>query len=406
MPELDKPPGNGGAKRLRLLYLSNAFPPGVAGRFPGVNPAGHPQETRNVQALAKLAEISTVGLLPEETFGRLEPRDGSLGLEHELLLWERKPELWHRWRAWRQLRRFYLEKVARTGMPDALLVRNLTPVFNHFVKWLRRQRVRPLIVLVLADSSTLGKFVSLSRRIRYALKPMQPMDGRAILWYDACIAFGIGTRRYFEPRGIPWMWMPSAFNFPYDPPAADPDQGGPIEFGYFGSLAEHAAVLPMAHVFLNAKVPGRLHVCGYGRAADELQGLAARHPNLRFDGLLSQAGCLAWAQKVDVLINPRLNRWGLENSFPSKIFEYCVTGKAILSTRTGGVDQVLGEDGLYLDADDFERSLDQKLRELAALDRAELRRRGTAIRNRVLREFNWDAQAGRMIEFLTKSLRQ
>src|SRR5437667_1835956 len=48
--------------------------------------------------------------------------------------------------------------------------------------------------------------------------------------------------------------------------------------------------------------------------------------------------------------------------------------------RTGGVDEVLQEDGLYLDAEDFENSLCSKLREISAMPRAELQRRGTAIR--------------------------
>src|SRR5437899_4059714 len=94
-------------RRLRLLYLSNAFPPGVTGRFPSLNPAGHAGETRTAQALARRAEIVTVGLVPGEVFGQLEPRDGSIGVEHELILWDREPALWHRWRSWRRLRRYY-----------------------------------------------------------------------------------------------------------------------------------------------------------------------------------------------------------------------------------------------------------------------------------------------------------
>jgi len=109
--------------------------------------------------------------------------------------------------------------------------------------------------------------------------------------------------------------------------------------------------------------------------------------------------CMAWAQRVDVLINPRLLIW--ENSFPSKIFQYGITGKAILSTRIGGVDEVLGEHGIYFEADNLEESLRPKLREVADMDRVELRRRGTAIRNRILKDFNWDIQARRMVEFLT-----
>jgi glycosyltransferase involved in cell wall biosynthesis len=388
---------------LRLLYLSNAFPPGVTGRFPSLNPAGHATETRMAQALSRLAQVSTIGLLPGEVYGRLEPKDQSFGLEHELLLWDREPELWHRWLAWRELRRHYLSRTTRNGVPDALLVRNLSPVFNRFVTWLRRQDPRPPIVLILADSGTLGQHVKLSRRLRYALKPMQTLDDQAVQQYDACISFGNGTRRYFEPRGVPWLWMPSAFNFRYDPPPGASCQSGPIRFGYFGALAEHASVLPMVKVFLASQVPGTLHICGFGKLSDPLRKLAAQHPSVRFDGLLpTQADCLAWAQQVDVLINPRLPVWGLENSFPSKIFEFTMTGKAILTTRTGGVDEVLGPEAFYMETDNFEASLRESLRLLSASDRAELQRRGALIRQRILRDFNWDEQARRMVEFLAK----
>lgn len=393
-------------QRLRFLSLTNAFPPGVIGRFPSLcSHASHATETRMAQALSSQAIISTVGLLPASVWGQLEPRDESLGLEHELLLWERKPELWHRWKSWRELRHFYLEKCAKNGIPDAVLVRNLTVVFNYFACWLRQQHPRPLIVLVLADSASLGQRAPMTRKLRYLFKPMQTLENEAVGWYDACMAFGIGTRRYFEERGVPWMWMPSAFNFIYDPPPPDPTKRGPIQFGYFGGLSEESAALPMARAFLDAKVQGTLHICGFGPLTNEMNELARRHPNLRFDGLLpKQADCLAWAQKLDVLINPRLPLW--ENSFPSKVFEFGMTGKAILSTRIGGVDEVLKEEGFYFETDHFEDSLREQLRRVAATDRLELQRRGTAIRNRILQEFNWDEQARRMIQFvrgITKS---
>lgn len=389
----------------RLLYLCNAFPPGVSSRFPAVNPAGHATETRLAQALAKRVALSTVSLLPPAVWGKLEPRDDSLGVEHELLLWEREPALWHRWRAWRQLRQYYQAKAAGGLAPHAVMFRNVAPVYHHFARWLRRQTPRPLLVLQLADSGTLGQRVSASRRLRYRFKPMQTLDDEAILAYDACVSFAKGTEQYFAPRGVPWLWMPSAFNFRYDPPPPDPALTGPIGFGYFGALAEHAAVMPLARTFLNAGIPGTLHLCGFGKQAEDLNALAAANPALHFDGTLPrQSDCLAWAQKVDVLVNPRLPIWGLENSFPSKIFEFAMTGKAILTTRTGGVDEVLGKEAFYVETDDFEASLRARFREIAALDRRELQRRGQALRERVLEHYNWDEQARRMVEFLAAVL--
>jgi glycosyltransferase involved in cell wall biosynthesis len=351
------------------------------------------------QALARLAEVSSVGWLPAKVWGQLEPRDNSFGLEHDLLLWDLKPELWHRWRSWRHLRRFYLDKVNREGVPEVLLVSNILPVFNHFVRWLRKQPKRPLIVLFLADCGGLGRRDSYFRRLRYKFKPMQMLDNDAVFLYDASIALAIGTRRYFEPRGIPWLWMPSAFNFSYDPPVTNPTESGPIRFGYFGGLSTDSATIQMVRAFFDSGVSGSLHICGFGEKSEALKKLAKNHVNFHFDGTLPiTSDCMAWAQRVDVLINPRLPIW--ENSFPSKIFQYGITGKAILSTRIGGVDEVLGQNGIYFEAKNLEEALRQKLREVAAMDRAELQSRGTAIRKSILKDFNWDAQAHRMVEFL------
>jgi len=355
-----------------------------------------------VQALSAKVKISTIGLLPAKIWGHLDgQKDDSSGLDNDLLLWDRKPELWHRWRSWRKLRQFYLEKTRRDGGTDVLLVRNLQPVYNHFVKWLRQQPNRPLIVLLLGDSGGLGEKISLARRLRYKFKPMMMLDDESVLLYDACLVSGINAKRYFEPRGVPTLWVPCAFHCNYDPPPPAPGRPGPIQFGYFGALSEHSAILPLVHTFLTAGVPGTLHVCGHGPLAGELEQLTRRHPNFHFDGFLpKQSDCLAWAQKVDVLINVRLPLWGQDNSAPSKVFEYGVAGKAILSTRTAGMDRILGEEGIYIESDHFEDSLRQQLRAVSALERTELQRRAFIIRERMLKEFNWDEQARRIVEFL------
>ena len=356
------------------------------------------------QALSRLADVSSIGMMAREVYGKLEPRDDSIGIEHELLLWDRRPEIWHRWRSWRQLRNFYIERTKRQGPPDVILMKNLGPAYNRFVLWLRRQNPRPLIVWVLADSGWLGKKIPFSKRFRSMFKPMVTVDeNQAVPWFDACISFSLGTQKHFEPRGVPWLWMPSASNFHYEPTPADAGRAGPVSFGYFGTLSGHSHVLEMVQAFLGAGVPGPLRVCGYGNLAEKLKQLAARHRSFQFDGLLpKQSDCLPWAQQVDVLINPRPPAMGLENSFPSKIFEYAMAGRAILSSRTGGVDEVVGSEGFYIENDDFEGSLLQKLREIAGISRVELQRRGAAIRNRILAEYNWDAQARRMIDFLTE----
>ncbi|HEY1663612.1 MAG TPA: glycosyltransferase [Verrucomicrobiae bacterium] len=389
-------------ERLSLMYLGNAFPPSLGWVFRPDCLTSPVYEIAMTQAFAKRVDVSTVGLLNPKLFGHWDgSKDASSGLEHELVLWDKNPALWHRWRSWRDLRRYYLEKTQREGMPDIILARNLQHVFNRFAKWLRQQPDRPLIVLLLGDSGGLGEKIPWSRRFRYHFKPLQMLDEQSVLLYDACLVSSLKTKHYFESRGVPWMWMPCAFHSNYEPPPPRPDESGPIRFGYFGALSEHSAILPLVRTFLSAGVPGSLHVCGHGSMARELTRLAEQHPNFHFDGFLpTQADCLPWAQKVDVLINLRLPLWGLENSAPSKVFEYGIAGKAILSTRTASMDEVLGEEGIYIETENYEESLRQKFREISAMDRMELQRRAMIIRNRIVKEYNWDEQTRRIFEFM------
>jgi glycosyltransferase involved in cell wall biosynthesis len=385
-------------RRLRLLYLGNAFPPGWGGRL--VHNHIYSGEVFLIQKLSRFAEVSSVGLLLKDFWPkRFEPTDDSPGLEHELMLYD-FPGRWHRWISWRKLRRYYLEKVKKEGMPDVLIVRNLQHVFNHFVQWLRRQPKRPVIVLLLGDSGGLDKKVNRWRRLRYKLKPIQMLEVESVLMYDAAILSGISAKRYFERRGIPWVWHPAVYKFEYTPPPPG-NENGPIRFGYFGRLIKGYAAIQVVQIFLKAGIQGTLHVCGCGDQAEELEKLAKLHPNFHFDGFLAkESDCLDWAQKVDVLINSRLPVDGQENSFPSKILEYGIAGKAILSTRVGGVYEAIGEDGIYFDAENFEESLLEKIREVSAMNRDELQRRAQAIRRRILSEFNADEQARRVFEFL------
>jgi glycosyltransferase involved in cell wall biosynthesis len=176
-----------------------------------------------------------------------------------------------------------------------------------------------------------------------------------------------------------------------------------IRFGYFGALAAHAGVLPLVESFLASRLENTLHICGYGRLGDSLARLAERDARLKFHGLLPSAeDCLRLAQSWDVLVNPRPPMPGNENNFPSKIFEYALCGRAILTSRMAGVDTVLGPEAFYFDTNDFRENLRDNLVALAGMRRAELRRRGIALRERVTVHYSWPKQAAAMAEFIAR----
>lgn len=389
--------------RPRLLYLGFAFPPGVAGLYPGRQPAGHAMETQLIEALRDYYEIRSVGVFDFELPAKVSPPTSSPGLPHALNLLDKPPELYHRWRSWARLRNRFLQWQREGWTPDLVLVLNLTPVYNAFITWLAQTTVPSRRVLLLSDSAALGRRLSWSKRLRYRLKPFYVADNVMAGRFHACIGLSRGTEPFFTGRHLPWIWMPGGcLPGPVPPPS---DGSGPIVFGYFGALAAHTGIQPLLDHFLAWSPGNLLRVCGYGKLSPRIQQRAQQDHRLKFHGLLpSPEDCLVLAGQCDVLINPRPAGWGNENSFPSKIFQYALSARAILSTRLSGVPEVLGDAGCYFTEDDFAGSLPPRLTELARQSRTDLRQRGLALHRQVTTHYSWVRQAGRLQEFFRQLL--
>ena len=158
----------------------------------------------------------------------------------------------------------------------------------------------------------------------------------------------------------------------------------------------------MVETFLASNVPGTLEICGYGKLGDSLASLARGNPRVRFYGLLTPGECLRFGRSCDVLINPRPATHGNENNFASKLFDYALCGRAILTSRLSGVETVLGEDAFYFDPHQFRVSLRNSFSNLVDVPRPELLRRGLAIQQRIVSTFAWETQGTRLADFLKK----
>lgn len=387
----------------RLLHLGFAFPPGVAALNPGVNPAGHALETQMVAQLRRYFEVRSTGILPSVPRA-IPSADPSSGLAHELIMVERPPELVYRFKALLRLIGQYRQWQAAGWEPAAVLVYNLSPVYNQFVLWLRRQKRCPKMLLLLLDSPNLGVPAPWFKRFRRRFKPMYVSDTDMLEHFDACIGLSQNVECYFRDKNVPFLWMPGGCS-PERARLAHPnDQGieanGPIRLGYFGALAAHAGIQPLIETLLATQVPVSLEICGYGKLTEQISQVTRRHPHIRFRGLLTPAECLRFGQTCDVLVNPRPASHGNQNNFPSKLFDYALTGTAVLTTRLSGVETVLGPEAFYFDAQDFFGSLTQSLGELAGQSRRELRRRGAALQRRIIKEFCWEKQAARLAGFI------
>jgi glycosyltransferase involved in cell wall biosynthesis len=223
-------------------------------------------------------------------------------------------------------------------------------------------------------------------------------------YFDGCIGLSESAERFFKPRDIPFLWMPGGCTperAPADNGAAGPGAEEPIRFAYFGALAPHSGIVALVEGFAKSSMKASLHVCGFGGQASVIEAAAARDPRIVFHGFI-KPDCLNAAREWDVLVNPRPATHGNENNFPSKIFEYSLCGRAILTTKMAGVEVVLGDEAFYADAGQSDTEVIRQMEVLSKLPRSELRRRGAALRARVLGRYSWAAQAAAMAGFMEK----
>jgi glycosyltransferase involved in cell wall biosynthesis len=349
-------------------------------------------------------EVRSAGVLPLNPPAIAEA-DPSSGIAHDVILLEKPPELFHRFRSLACLKAQYRRWRSTGWEPDAVLVYNLSPIYNQFLLWLRRHRNCPKLVLLLLDSPNLGVPMHRWKRFRRRFKPMYMPDGDMIWRFDACVGLSQSTEKYFRPREVPFLWMPGGCT-PSRAPRMNEhelqERNGEIRMGYFGALADHAGVKPLINTVLSADVRASLEICGYGKLGEMCDELARQSSRVRFRGLLTPEDCLSFGRSCDVLVNPRPATHGNENNFSSKLFDYALSGRSILTSKLSGVEDVLGPDAYYFDPYDFEPSLRRNLFALAKTSRAELDRRGMAIKQRVISEFSWTKQGARLARFLTE----
>jgi glycosyltransferase involved in cell wall biosynthesis len=376
----------------KLLYLGFEFWPGYKMLPPGAPQTGHIFQAEMMEALQEDLDIRYASSVPDL------PKQGS---ESTLYLREKFPEVWHRFNAQRRLKQQYRAWQSEGWVPDAVLFYNFVPIFCPFIRWLGQQQKIPKRILLLADSNRLGREMSSLKRLRYRLKPFAVFEDEMLAHIEGCISLSQATAKFFAPRKTPWLWMPGGCKPERALISPQFPASGPVQFGYFGRLSADPGVPNLLKAFLSSRVPGSLHIWGYGEMAREIGEQARKDRRIEFHGEAPNPDdYVRLAQACDVLVNPRPMTGGNQNNFPSKLFAYALSGRAILTTGFGGAREVLGIEAVYVEESKFESSLAESLERIAAMPRTELQRRGAAIQQRVLGEFSWQRQAERMTEFI------
>jgi len=113
-------------------------------------------------------------------------------------------------------------------------------------------------------------------------------------------------------------------------------------FLYSGTLDEYSGVNIMAQAFLKiieVYDDVSLEIYGFGDYEDYIKELSLNNPKIIFNGIISKDELLEKQMNCFCLVNPKLiNHPVSMMTFPSKIHEYMLSMRPILSIRLNGID--------------------------------------------------------------------
>lgn len=172
---------------------------------------------------------------------------------------------------------------------------------------------------------------------------------------------------------------------------------------YAGQLYEKYGVKTLLDAFIKTGNQSfTLDLYGRGPMEDYIREQEARHPRVRYHGLVDNEEIVKVERSAYLLVNPRhTNNEFTKYSFPSKNLEYMVSGTALLTTPLAGMPKDYYSH-VYLFEDESVDGYAHTLRELFSLPAEKVCERGRSGRDFVLATRNNKIQGSRIIQLLNR----
>ena len=170
---------------------------------------------------------------------------------------------------------------------------------------------------------------------------------------------------------------------------------------YSGALTDYSGVAELMEAMKYVSDESLvLEIYGSGKLAETVAQAAAENENIVFGGKVSNEDMLRIQSEAWLLVNPRPVEDPIARvTFPSKIFEYMVSGTPVLTTRLNGFTSEYYDKMFFTDSN-VPSVLAEKISEISRLDRADLNKVAMAAREFVLKKKNWQCQTQKIYRFL------
>ena len=174
---------------------------------------------------------------------------------------------------------------------------------------------------------------------------------------------------------------------------------------YTGALVDYSGIMNLIKAMDLVKDESIvLDIYGGGLLQNEVERVARVNPRVRYHGSVSNKEAMAAQQAAWLLANPRPVTTDIAQvTFPSKIFEYLMSGRPVMTTRLNGFSEDYDKLLFWADGDSSAQLADC-INKINANNAQALEQRALAARDYLLENKTWKHNAQKIYRFITNTL--
>ena len=171
---------------------------------------------------------------------------------------------------------------------------------------------------------------------------------------------------------------------------------------YSGALTEYNGIKNLIKVMNELKETNiYLDIYGSGYLEEEVKQAERDNCHIRYHGRVSNAEVMKKQQEAWLLVNPRnVNDPIAQVTFPSKIFEYLLSGTPVLSTKLNGYSDEYNE--IMIFCDDSVLEISKTIREIYYKSDSELNNLALQAKEFIINQRNWEIQTKKIYNFIKR----
>lgn len=172
---------------------------------------------------------------------------------------------------------------------------------------------------------------------------------------------------------------------------------------YSGSITKHQGVDNLIEAFQYLdKDKYSLTICGRGDLSIWVEERCIKAKNMKYLGILPTEQLCKLQEESDLLIIPQpCSSPNVRYQFPSKIFEYMISGTPVLSVNLPGL-LIEYQQFIYMTDGFSPVELSQSIQKVCAIPRSEREIKGKSARKFILENKTWTRQCKKIITYINK----